>query len=82
MFQTTPAPLRTDSSLQSRDCGTQEFSNYLVRVEDAKVFVEKSMVAVGTKSTHAIALANLLVLADQRGHYSHGLNRLGNKVDC
>lgn len=51
---------------------------YLVSVKDAKNFVERSMVAVGTKKEHARALADVLILADQRGHYSHGLNRLGN----
>jgi LDH2 family malate/lactate/ureidoglycolate dehydrogenase len=34
------------------------------------------MVAVGTHQDHADSLAELLVVADQRGHYSHGLNRL------
>ena len=55
--------------------------NYLVSVDDAKLFVCESMEAVGTKHGHAQALAEVLVLADQRGHYSHGLNRLGTRVD-
>ena len=55
--------------------------NYLVSVDDAKLFVRESMEAVGTKHCQAQALAELLVLADQRGHYSHGLNRLGMRAD-
>ena len=43
-------------------------------------FIFRCMTAVGTKSSHAEPLANVLVAADNRGHYSHGLNRLGNFV--
>ena len=35
------------------------------------------MTAVGTPKDHATALADVLVAADTRGHFSHGLNRLG-----
>lgn len=55
----------------------KQVDQFIIQVEDAKTFVRESMEAVGTKTTHAQALADLLVLADQRGHYSHGLNRLG-----
>lgn len=37
------------------------------------------MEAVGTPRNHAEALGDLLVEADYRGHYSHGMNRLGTK---
>lgn len=40
-------------------------------------FVERCMVAVGTKPHHARSLAEVLVEGDHRGHYSHGLNRMG-----
>ncbi|XP_067935442.1 uncharacterized oxidoreductase YjmC-like isoform X2 [Watersipora subatra] len=53
---------------------------YLVKVEDAKHFVKESMMAVGEKASHAQGLADVLILADQRGHYSHGLNRLEKYV--
>lgn len=56
---------------------TMAEKNYIVKIEDAKNFVVSSMVAIGTQPSHAQALADVLVLADQRGHYSHGLNRLG-----
>ncbi|KAK6165965.1 hypothetical protein SNE40_022767 [Patella caerulea] len=39
-------------------------------------FVVRCMEAVHTKHEHAVSLADLLVSADYRGHYSHGLNRL------
>ena len=45
----------------------QEFHAFVVRVMDA----------VGITESDACALADLLVSADYRGHYTHGLNRLG-----
>jgi len=47
-----------------------------VPVKEVRRFVIDSMVQVGTKRDHAVALADVLVAADYRGHYSHGLNRL------
>ncbi|KAK3108158.1 hypothetical protein FSP39_002186 [Pinctada imbricata] len=44
-------------------------------------FTVRCMEAVGTKTAHASALADLLVSADYRGHYSHGLNRLDMYVN-
>lgn len=38
------------------------------------------MTAVGTPQAHAAALADVLVAADCRGHFSHGLNRLGKEI--
>lgn len=38
------------------------------------------MVAVGTKPHHARSLAEVLVEGDHRGHYSHGLNRMGERT--
>ncbi|XP_059176723.1 uncharacterized oxidoreductase YjmC-like isoform X2 [Physella acuta] len=48
----------------------------VVAREEMHAFVTRCMVKVGTKPDHASALADLLVAADYRGHYSHGLNRL------
>ncbi|XP_074653260.1 putative oxidoreductase YjmC [Tubulanus polymorphus] len=48
----------------------------IIPVSDVKAFVERCMVAAGSKSDHAEVLAELLVKADYRGHFSHGLNRL------
>ena len=49
----------------------------LVAKAEVTAFIERCMVAVGTKPAHAKALADNLTMADHRGHFSHGLNRLG-----
>jgi len=49
----------------------------LVAKSEVTAFMERCMVAVGTKPAHAKALADNLTMADYRGHFSHGLNRLG-----
>ena len=49
----------------------------LVSSQEVRCFVQRCMVAVGTQRDHADSLAEVLVVADERGHYSHGLNRLG-----
>ncbi|XP_022319127.2 putative oxidoreductase YjmC [Crassostrea virginica] len=43
---------------------------------EVKRFARDCMTSVGTKPEHADSLAEVLVQADYRGHYSHGLNRL------
>jgi len=50
----------------------------LVAKAEVTAFIERCMVAAGTKPAHAKALADNLTMADYRGHFSHGLNRLGN----
>ncbi|ESO82499.1 hypothetical protein LOTGIDRAFT_223255 [Lottia gigantea] len=61
----------------------------VVKREEFHAFVVRCMESAGTKTDHAKSLANLLVAADYRGHYSHGLNRLDmyvsdveNKMAC
>lgn len=49
----------------------------IVPVEESRRFILECLVAVGTPKEHAKAMADLLVEADHRGHYSHGMNRLG-----
>lgn len=49
----------------------------LFPVSNVLAFVKRCMVAAGAAEEHASLLAGLLVAADSRGHYSHGLNRLG-----
>lgn len=49
----------------------------VVEREELHAFCVRSMVKVGAAPSHACALADLLVAADYRGHFSHGLNRLG-----
>ncbi|XP_038663966.1 uncharacterized oxidoreductase YjmC-like [Scyliorhinus canicula] len=51
-------------------------ARYLVSRSEMHQFIERCMKAVGTNSSHAMALADVLVEGDYRGHYSHGLNRL------
>ena len=48
-----------------------------VEVKEVESFVERCMKAVGTPEDHARSLAKVLVAGDSRGHFSHGLNRLG-----
>lgn len=42
-----------------------------------KRFMVDVMTAVETDKAHSEQLADVLAEADMRGHYSHGLNRLG-----
>ena len=49
----------------------------VVSLDDGKRFIVDCMRSVDTPVEHAEQLADLLIAADYRGHYSHGLNRLG-----
>ena len=49
----------------------------IVPVSELRAFCERVIIKAGAKSSHAAQLAELIVAADHRGHYSHGLNRLG-----
>lgn len=49
----------------------------IIPVPEVINFIERCMTCVGTKGKHAAELAAVLVAADYRGHFSHGLNRLG-----
>lgn len=40
-------------------------------------FITECLEAAGTPRKHAEAMADLLSEADHRGHFSHGMNRLG-----
>ena len=51
-------------------------SEKLVSVAEAKRFIIDCFVAANTPKSHAEQMANLLVEADYRGHFSHGMNRL------
>ncbi len=68
----------------SNDCNMESLSQVgemaswpKVPRQEALDFCSRCMQSVGTKVEHAEALAELLMVADYRGHYSHGLNRLG-----
>ncbi|XP_005099922.1 uncharacterized oxidoreductase YjmC [Aplysia californica] len=47
-----------------------------IALAEMHAFVIRCMTKAGAKTSHSSALADLLVAADYRGHYSHGLNRL------
>jgi len=67
---------------RSISTATMESANWpRVKPEDARSFVIQSLEAVGTKKEHAEIMAELLVVADHRGHYSHGMNRVEVYVD-
>ncbi|KAJ8305519.1 hypothetical protein KUTeg_016064 [Tegillarca granosa] len=48
----------------------------VISLNEVQRFIKNCMTSVGTSSKHAESLADNLVAADYRGHYSHGLNRL------
>lgn len=56
---------------------TESVEGTVIPPEEVKRFVSECMVKVGTPKANADQLADVLVAADTRGHYSHGLNRLG-----
>lgn len=47
-----------------------------IAIDEVKRFIVDCFVAVKTPHDHAQMMADLLVGADYRGHFSHGLNRL------
>lgn len=49
----------------------------IVPRKEVKRFIIECMSSVKTRQDHAEKLADNLSTADYRGHYSHGLNRLG-----
>ncbi|XP_063421217.1 uncharacterized oxidoreductase YjmC-like isoform X2 [Mytilus trossulus] len=51
-------------------------SEKVVPRQELHTFVVRAMEAVGLQTDRSSVLADLLVSADYRGHYSHGLNRL------
>ena len=48
-----------------------------VKMADIESFIVRCMKAVNTPEDHATSLAKVLLAGDSRGHFSHGLNRLG-----
>ena len=53
-----------------------------VPLDAAKDFIKSCITAAGASESHADDLAEVLVAADNRGHFSHGLNRLGIAFIC
>ena len=52
-----------------------------VAKKEVSEFIKRCMRSVGTPDEHAASLADILITADYRGHFSHGLNRLGKIID-
>ena len=48
-----------------------------IPISVAKRFIKECITAAGASATHASDMADVLISADHRGHFSHGLNRLG-----
>jgi hypothetical protein len=57
-----------------------EFMAKLVTTREVRRFITSSLRAAGGGAGQCEDLADILVAADTRGHYSHGLNRLGKKT--
>ncbi len=51
-----------------------------VAPEEMRQFAQRCLTTVGMKLEFAQDMADVLVAADYRGHYSHGLNRLGRSA--
>uniref|UniRef100_A0A914WA09 Malate dehydrogenase n=1 Tax=Plectus sambesii TaxID=2011161 RepID=A0A914WA09_9BILA len=54
-----------------------ESEEIVVSKKELRQFVLNCMKAAGSPADHANQLADILITSDYRGHYSHGLNRLG-----
>ncbi|KAI4466839.1 oxidoreductase-related [Holotrichia oblita] len=48
----------------------------LIPISESKRFISECLQAVGAPKNHADDMGDLLVAADYRGHFSHGMNRL------
>ena len=44
---------------------------------EMRSFIQRVLCKVGARPTHADVVADVLLAADARGVYSHGLNKLG-----
>lgn len=53
-----------------------ESATKTVTIAAAKNFVSKCITAAGALPAHSDQMAETLIMADHRGHYSHGMNRL------
>ena len=51
-------------------------STNLVNPQEARDFIKCCIEKSGSIPAHAACLADVVIAADLRGHYSHGLNRL------
>ena len=66
----------TDTATKEAAAVPKTATYCLIRKDDMENFMERCMLAAGSKSDHAKSLASCLIAGDYRGHFSHGLNRL------
>lgn len=53
----------------------------IVPKNNVKQFITNVMLKLGVTGAHAESLADVLLAGDYRGHYSHGINRIGTKLN-
>ncbi|XP_025085002.1 uncharacterized protein LOC112558645 [Pomacea canaliculata] len=69
--------MTTCEQLAKQTTVVDDDSDVIVPREEVHAFCMRCLEKVGAVTEHAEAMAELIVAADYRGHYSHGLNRLG-----
>lgn len=69
-----PNKLITSKSSLSQKASQDDY--YIIDKNEMEDFMTNCMTTAGSKQAHAKSLASCLILADYRGHFSHGLNRL------
>nr|CRZ23024.1 Bm6087 [Brugia malayi] len=68
------------SNLNRNVTTTVNADDKIIAIQEVTRYMIQCMIKTGTSESHAKQLADVLVAADIRGHYSHGLNRLGMYV--
>ena len=54
----------------------EDMGPVVVTEEELLTWAVSALMAAGAEETPARIMANILLAADRRGHYSHGFNRL------
>ncbi|XP_055344795.1 uncharacterized oxidoreductase YjmC-like [Paramacrobiotus metropolitanus] len=67
---------RNMATINQTDVSPSAATPIVVPSAEATSFIQRCMEKVGTHPEHARQLADVLVMGDHRGHFSHGLNRL------
>lgn len=63
--------------LQTRTCKCKP-KGVIIPNDEVKRFVKECAIAAGANEENACQLATILVAADEKGYYTHGINRLGS----
>ena len=61
---------------QEEEVAGEDLSPVVVTEEELLRWAVSALMAAGAEETPAGIMANILLAADRRGHYSHGFNRL------